>query len=171
MPSSYKHLVFTKEPLSNDRRTHKISIPKPDRTDIRAHGQQLNGYFQAARAAAKQQIASYDGSYVLKIKYDGVIGFENLVAHGVEFISQEDSKLCIVFADEQGMAVFTEHLTRLGLNDADITYKNILAAINGIENWTVQDRQSWAVQNKGLPTTSTFNLDVELWPVKFAMHP
>lgn len=171
MPSSYKHLVFAKESLSNDRRTRPANFSTPRPADIRAHGQQLNGYFQAARAAAKQQIASFDGTYVLKIKYDGVIGFENLVAHGVEFISQEDNKLCIVFADEQGMAVFTEHLTRLGLNDADITYKNILEAINGIENWTAQDRQSWAVQNKGLPTTSTFNLNVELWPVKFAMHP
>jgi hypothetical protein len=171
MPNSYKHLVFTKEPVSNERRTQKRGIPKPERIDIRAHGEQLNGYFQAARAAAKQQISSFDGSYVLKIKYDGVIGFENLVAHGVEFISQEDDKLCIVFAGEQGMAVFIEHLERLGLNDADIKYKNILEAINGIDSWTAQDRQSWAVRNKGFPSTATFNLDIELWPVKFAMHP
>ena len=172
MPNNYKHLVIKKETIRNDRRTRKMTIPRPDRGNINSHGQKLNGYFgEAVQVATREQIASSDGSYVLKLHYDGPFNFKNLQAHGVEFLSQEDKHICVVFADEKGLAIFADHLVRLGVDDAEITYKQILEALDGIDNWTPEDRMSWAVQHKGFPDKETFMLDVELWPVKVAQDP
>lgn len=171
MPNTYKHLFFTKESIRNDRRTRKVNIPRPDRGDIYSHGQKLNAYFGEAVRVAKEQIASSDGSLVLKLHYDGPLKFENLQVHGVEFISQEDKQLCVVFANEKGLSIFADHLARLGLDDSDITYKQILEALDGIDNWSPEDRMSWAVEHKGFPIKETFTLDVELWPVQIAQHP
>ncbi|MAY43453.1 MULTISPECIES: S8 family peptidase [unclassified Neptuniibacter] len=171
MADEFKHIAIQKETKSNDRRTRKFNIPAPKRDNLRSHGQKLNAFFAQAKQTAEQQIPSSDGRRVLKLSYDGPLTFENLKSHGVEFISQEDKQLCIVFADEEGLATFADHLERLGVNDDDITYKNILEALNGIDNWTPADRESWAIQNKGLPNTETFKLDIELWPIKAANHP
>jgi subtilisin family serine protease len=76
-----------------------------------------------------------------------------------------------VFADEVGLATFADHLQRLGLDDADITYKQLLEALEGIDNWTAEDRKSSAIQRKGLPNIETFKLDIELWPVSTSNHP
>ena len=170
MPVNYKHLIIKRETLENPRRTRRP--PRfTKRDDLHAHGQKLNACFERAAKIAREQIASTQGSYVLKLRYDGPLTFESLQAHGIEFVSQEDKQLCVVFADEQGLAIFADHLARLGLDDADITYKQILEALNGIDNWTPEDRMSWAVQYKGFPVVAAFKLDVELWPVKVSHHP
>ncbi|MBV1883812.1 MAG: S8 family peptidase [Pseudomonadales bacterium] len=171
MPDNYKHLVLKKEIIKNERRTRKMNIPRPNRGDIRIHGEKLNAYFGRAMQAARKQIESSDGSYVLKLRYDGPFNLANLKAHGVNFLSQEDKQLCVVFANEEGLAVFSDHIERLGLDDADITYKQILEALEGIDSWTPEDRMSWAVQNKGFPNSDVFALDIELWPVKTVHHP
>lgn len=170
MLENYKHLVIKREILKNPRRTK--SPPRfTKRNDLAAHGQKLNGYFVTALSRAREQISSTDGQYVLKLTYDDTLTFENLSFHGVEFISQEGKQLCVVFADEQGLALFADHLLRLGGDDGNITRKQILEALNGIDNWTRKDRSSWAIENKGFPPEETFKLDVELWPVEVTHHP
>ncbi|MGJ3494946.1 S8 family peptidase [Piscirickettsia salmonis] len=165
MSDSYPHLRIKKENRENPRRTKSMgfSSNKPD--NIYAHGQKLNAYFTKAKKIAEQQLSSIEGEYVLKLCYEGPLKFESLQAHGVEFISQEDRDVCIVFTDNEGLAKFSDHLERLGVNDSDITYKQILQALNGIDNWTPEDRKSWAIAHKGFPSQTEFNLDVELWPI------
>ena len=97
--------------------------------------------------------------------------FENLIKHGLDFISQEDKQICVVFATEAGLAMFQDHLNKLGVAGQTLTYQQILEAIEGIDSWSAEDRKSWALRHIGLPDTDTFNLDVELWPQQVANHP
>lgn len=170
MPGNYRHLAIEREPLENDRRTRRTNLPRPDRGDMRAHGQRLfEGLGGAIRQARAQAVV--EGGYVLKLTYTGLLDFSHLNRHGVEFISQEGQGMCVVFSDEQGLAMFANHLQRLGIDDAELTYKQILEALDGIDNWTAEDRKSWAVRHKGIPDAASFNLDVELWPIKAPYHP
>jgi len=169
--ATYKHLSFERENLDNTRRSKQP--PKfTTRGDLRGHGQKLNGYFATAAGAARlQQRSSENSPFVLKLQYDGAMSFDKLEKHGLEFISQEGKQICVVFADEAGLAVFQEHLNKLGVLGENVTYKQVLEAIEGIDAWSAEDRKSWALRHIGLPDTNTFKLDVELWPHHVANHP
>lgn len=169
--TTYKHLSITREVLNNPRRT-KNPPHFVTRTDKRAHGQRLNAYFATAEGQAKRQIgSSADSPFVLKLKYEGALTFTNLTAHGLEFISQENKQLCVVFATEIGLIRFADHLNKLGVLGVTLTYKQILEAIESIEVWSAEDRMSWALNHFGLPQAEEFKLDVELWPVEVANNP
>lgn len=169
--ATYKHLSIAREILDNSRRT-KSPPHFATREDRRGHGQKLNAYFATAEGQAKGQIGSTANSpYVLKLKYDGALTFSHLSTHGLEFVSQEGKQLCVVFATEAGLAQFSDHLRKLGVMDDALTYRQILEAIDGVDAWSVEDRMSWALKNTGLPNTSIFKLDVELWPIQVANHP
>ncbi|MDD2037498.1 S8 family peptidase [Pseudomonas putida] len=169
--ATYKHLSFERENLDNARRTK--NPPKfAKRGDLHGHGQKLNGYFATAAGIARQQIKSAENSpFVLKLQYDGAMTFENLQKHGLEFISQEGKQVCVVFATEQGLAVFQDHLNKLGVLGQTVSYKQILEAIEGIDAWSAEDRKSWALRHLGLPEGEGFKLDVELWPHYVMNHP
>ncbi|EDH6721800.1 peptidase S8, partial [Salmonella enterica subsp. enterica serovar Heidelberg] len=169
--ANYEHLKIERELLENERRTRKINIPRHPRGDLRGHGQKLSRDLTESFKFAQSQQTSRPGNFVLKIRYTGLLDITHLNKHGIEFVSQEDNHLCVVFVDETGMAVFADHLQRLGLDDAELTYKQILEAIEGIDNWTSEDRKSWALRRNGLPRSEKFLLDVELWPVAVAYHP
>ncbi|WIV24055.1 S8 family peptidase [Pseudomonas sp. M2(2023)] len=169
--ATYKHLSIARAVLDNPRRT-KNPPHFVTREDRRGHGQKLNGYFATAEGQARKQIGSSANSpYVLKLQYDGALTFAHLSTHGLEFVSQEGKQLCVVFATEAGLAQFADHLRKLGVMDAALTYRQILEAIAGVEAWSPEDRMSWALNNIGFPNTPTFKLDVELWPVYVANHP
>ncbi|HGM5149704.1 TPA: peptidase S8, partial [Pseudomonas aeruginosa] len=169
--ATYKHLSITREHLDNPRRTKQPPF-FVTRADPRGHGQKLNAYFATAAGQARSQIGSTETSpFVLKLKYEGALTFAKLSVHGLEFISQEDKQLCVVFATEAGLAQFVDHLNKLGVLDAVLTYGQILEAIAGIEAWSAEDRMSWALTHIGLPQTAAFKLDVELWPLEVANHP
>ena len=169
--ATYKHLSITREVLANQRRTKNPPL-FVTRADQRGHGQKLNSYFVTAAGQARKQIGSTaDSPFVLKLKYEGALTFTSLTAHGLEFISQENKQICVVFATEAGLAKFADHLNKLGVFGAVLTYKQILEAIEGIEAWSADDRMSWALTHIGLPQDEAFKLDVELWPVEVANHP
>jgi hypothetical protein len=169
--ATYKHLSFERENLDNRRRTK--NPPKfTKRDDLRGHGQKLNGYFAtAAGVAAKQHKSAENSPFVFKLQYDGAMTFENLQKHGLEFISQEGKQVCVVFATEAGLAIFQDHLNKLGVLGQNVSYKQILEAIEGIDAWSAEDRKSWALRHIGLPDSETFTLDVELWPHHVTNHP
>ncbi len=171
MTENYKHLKIEKEPLTNPRRTQQRKLPGNIPGDLFKHGQILSSNLNRAAEIARKQQTSEQGKFVFKLQYVGLLDIQHLYKHGVEFVGQEDKEICIVFTDEQGLAIFSDHLSQLGLDEADITYKQILQALQGIDNWTAEDRKSWAFQHKGLPKTETLRLDIELWPIEIARHP
>ncbi|WMJ07516.1 S8 family peptidase [Nitrosomonas sp. sh817] len=167
MAGVYEHIRIEKEPLINDRRTAKQrSIKGIVRPDPAAHGRFLGTALRGAAQVAKAQPGAEDGNLVLKLSYSGSLDLGKLNKHGVEFISQEDKTVCIVFTSEQGLAEFADHLARLGLPEGqDLSYQNLLLALDGIGNWCREDRESWAIKHFGIPDSATFKLDVELWPL------
>jgi len=167
----YKHLWIEKESLSNNRRVRKMIPPRPYREDLQAHSQKLIQNLFLAIEKARKQLTSEPGSFVLKLHYTGNFNLSHLEKHGVHFVSEEDKQICIVFSDEQGLEKFKDHLSKMSLQDTGLTYKQILEALEGIENWTTEDRQSWAIRNQGFPKTDTFTLDIELWPIETTNHP
>lgn len=171
MTDSYKHLVIERETLRNDRRTRRMNLPHPERSDLQAHSQVLFDSLNRAVKQVRQQVTAAPDNYVLKLNYTGSLDFTHLQKHGVEFISQEGQQMCVVFSNERGLSVFAEHLQCLGVDDTDLTYKQILEALDGIDSWTPEDRTSWAIQHKSFPNTDSFKLDVELWPIKVMHHP
>lgn len=172
MTANYQHLNISKAPLQNDRRTRRVNMPRIRRGDLRLHGQMLLNQLQTLRPMLTQVPGSAaDGRYILKLNYSGTMNFSALIHHGVEFVSQENKQVCVVFSDEQGLATFAEHLSSLGLGNTELTYKQILEALDGIEGWSAEDRKSWALRRYGFPVAERFKLDVELWPIEVAHHP
>lgn len=170
MANEYEHLRIEKEPLSNPRRSGRPPHFKK-RSDLVGHGQKLSSALASTTQTIKKQITSRPGNYVLKLKYEDTLSFNDLVAHGVEFISQEDNHICVVFTTEQGLVTFADHLARLGLDDKDITRKQLLEALTSIDTWDEDDRKSWAIKQYGLPQEDKFTLDVELWPFDMSGSP
>ena len=171
MSESYLHLRFARQELSNTRRKTRGFPGSTIKRDLQQHGRQLNTALVTAVERAYEQSTSHPGSYFLKLNYEGFLALDDLTKHGIQIVSQEDKELCVVFADEQGLAVFSEHLLALGLDDSPLTYQSLLEAITGIDNWTPENRTSWALKKYGLPDTQTFSLDVELWPLYQVLHP
>lgn len=162
---AYEHLRIEKEQRVNDRRKPDRKIPPIRRDDFQAHGQYLGTALSAAADRVRQQPGAEDGRFVLKLTYEGSLDLGNLPKHGIEFLSQEEKKVCIVFASEAGLTQFADHLARLGVPEGDaVSYQQILLALNGVDNWSRDDRESWAIKQFGLPLAVPFRLDVELWP-------
>lgn len=170
MAEQNKHLKVEKESRVNEKRAGRRPrfIKRPD---LRGHGQRLSDNLGQVTESIKSQLSSQEGEYVIKLEYDGALSFDALVAHGIEFISQEGNSVCVGFTTEEGLAKFGDHLNRLGKNDQDITRKQLLEALESVDSWNEEDRKSWAIKNIGLPDNDHFSLDVELWPVSFSMAP
>ncbi|EKO3914041.1 S8 family peptidase [Vibrio metschnikovii] len=170
MADDYRHLRFEKERLKNPRRSG--SPPRfKRRGDLVGHGQRLSKSLFTAKQAVKSQNSSKSGNYILKLRYEDTLSFNELTAHGVEFVSQEDNQVCVVFSTEQGLATFTDHISRLGIDDRNITRKQLLEALTSIEAWDAEDRKSWAIKHNGFPDEDSFLLDVELWPFDMTGSP
>lgn len=172
MAGVYEHLRIEKERLINDRRKIDRKIPPVNRSNPRAHGQYLGEALAKAVEIARAQPGAEDGRVILKLNYSGNLDFSKITKHGVEFISQEDKTVCVVFASEQGLIEFADHLSKLGAAEGDeLTYRQILLALDGVGNWSREDRESWALKQFGFPESKAFMLDVELWPVGLEHSP
>jgi len=166
MVGVYEHLRIEKVPLINNRRTSSRKLPPNVAKETPGVlGLRLGKELEIAAGLAKLQPGSEDGQIVLKLNYRGNLDLSKLNKHGIEFLSQEDNTICVVFATEQGLAEFADHLSKLGTVEGDeLTYRQILLALDSVGNWSRSDRESWAVKKFGFPQTAAFLLDVELWP-------
>lgn len=172
MTGIYEHLYIEKEPRINNRRRIERKIPPVNRSHPGLHGQKLRDDLELAARLAKSKPGTDDGRIVLKLNYTGNLDLSKLNKHGVEFLSQEDKSVCVVFASEKGLAEFAEHLTKLGVAEGnELSYRNILLALEGVGNWSREDRESWALNKFGIPLSDSFLLDVEIWPVGFTHSP
>lgn len=160
---AYEHLRITREQLINIRRKRDFKPPK-SKLDIAAHSQKLTSELSSVIHQGQSQIRSDNGDFVFKVEYSRFIDTEHLDKHGIDFVSQEGKETLVVCADQKGLKVLNDHLVGVGSNDKTITYKDILYQIDNIQNWTSEDRKSWAIKHKGFPSEDVFLLDIELWP-------
>ena len=91
-------------------------------------------------------------------------------ADGIQIVSQEEGTLILAFADEEQLGAFDARLASLAAG-GDVTYRNLLYALQGFDHWTRDDRTGWALKNEGFPDEDPFLLDVELWPVERGNDP
>lgn len=169
--NEYKHLRIKRIALENPRRTRDFNIQPIRRPDKKVHSQKLAESLNNAITVLNQNPTSEADKRILKVSYSGFVDLQKLVKHGLNFISQEDNTLCIIFTDQEGLETFSDNIQKLGNEDDSLTYKNILEAIESIDTWTNEDRKSWAIRNKGFPEGDRLTLDVELWPIESTDHP
>jgi|GEM_PF-159850 len=163
MAEQFEHLSFERETLTNPRRKGQAPFFHT-RKDKAAHGNQMRAALDSARQKLVQQHASRPNAIVLKLHYVGTLSIDKLQSFGLDFIGQDGDKICIVFTTEAGIAKFSDHLQRLGLGEI-ITNGQLLEALNGIDQWSADDRRSWALSENGLPDATSFTLDLSLWPL------
>lgn len=161
---AYKHLRITKENIINSRRKRSSGFKNPEVNDVKAHSEKLMNNLSQVIDVSEKQIKSDNNNIFFKIDYpNGNIKFLN--KHGIDFLSQEGKETIAVCTDDNGLKIFKEHLSQLGLEDQSVIYRNTLYAIQKIDNWTSEDRKSWSIKNKGFPQEDIFLLDIELWPL------
>jgi len=167
--SDYKHLRITRSTLENPRRKRKFNRPSSKVTEKIAHGQKLAESLNTAINIVNESKTSLSENTILKIRYNG-FDFDNLSQHGINFVGQDKDNLCIVISNNEGLKKLSENIEKFA-NDEKLTYKSIIEDIELIESWTNEDRESWAVKNKGFPNQERLTLDVELWPIESLQHP
>ena len=165
--ANHPHLELDREVPTPRRRPHGggTRFQAPD--DTRKHGNRLRGSLRAASEAAAKDIGGYDDRLLIKIElYEKALP-EDIAraASDIEFVSQENDKLVLAFASPHKLAKFEAKLASLSTG-RQVTYENILYAIQGFDHWGPDDRKGWALRREGFPQgMSSFMIDVELWAI------
>ncbi|OUL81248.1 S8 family peptidase [Paraburkholderia hospita] len=159
----YEHLrVLRDEPITFRKRRSFPGLPKPD--DVKQHGIQLQRSLASVTDIPAEP--GFDERRLLRI--DVVDGFRPdalEVIPGLTVVSQEGRSIALLFASEDALAVVDERLTVLA-RDGNVTYANLLLAIQGFDSWSPADRTGPALAQLGLPDEHASIVDVELWPIE-----
>lgn len=161
MPQLQPHLRIQREEFVNPQRP-KRPPPTYKPPNPQEHSRILYGQLQQAiQQQAKTEIGGFDKRYLLRIEVRKGLRPEDLVAFGVEVLSQEEDTLILVFADEKARRTFELRLATI-MQGQKATRQNILYALSAFGVWTAEDRMAWALRKEGFPQTEPFLLDVEL---------
>ena len=170
--NTHPHLELRREEPVTERRpgTGFPRVEPPD--NPRRHGAILRSRLRTARAAAEEDLRGYDERHLIKIELRKKVSPEDVAraADGIQIVSQEEGTLILAFADEEQLGAFDARLASLAAG-GDVTYRNLLYALQGFDHWTRDDRTGWALKNEGFPDEDPFLLDVELWPVERGNDP
>lgn len=165
----YEHLRFSRETPLTDRHKKQDKRPRFRPDDPRAYGATLRQAFDTARQrAATGDLSGYDDRILFKVhlREDAMVPRLEEIP-GVELVSQEDKSVVLAFADRTGLAQFESRLSSLA-RDGTTTRADLLYALQGFDHWTPEDRKGGALRQHGFPSSDTFALDVELWPLERA---
>ena len=165
--NSHPHLELRREEPVTERRPRRGFAPAEPPDDPRRHGAILGSRLRTARAAAEEDLGGYDERRLIKIELKEKVSPEEVAkaADGIQIVSQEEGTLILAFADEEQLDAFEARLASLAAG-RDVTYRNLLYALQGFDRWTRDDRTGWALKNDGFPDEEPFLIDVELWPVE-----
>ena len=164
MSEKLLHLPLRREEPQNPRRARPgRGRTRPD--DPAAHGKQLAE--ELAQATAGPSGPAYDERALLKLRVaSGVSASDFEAIQGVEVVSQEGTEVVVLlFATDEGLGEFKSRLDLLA-RAGHPTRQDLLFAIQGFDKWTRENRQGRALRREGTPTTGTFLIDVELWPLE-----
>ena len=161
---SYEHLPLERETPLTERHSMRFPGIRPP-ADVKGHGARLVERLAHAQLALAENIGGFDSRKLLKIRLRaGDKSVPSLDAiPGVEIVSQEAESIVLAFATEEGMAAFESRLTTLA-RDGTVIRQDLLFVIEDFDHWTAEDRTGSALREQGFPDTTTFMLDVELWP-------
>lgn len=163
MMEVFDHLSFTRLEPVNPRRTIRGWGGNPPE-DPALHGRILQQELASVVKKATVSEPGFDPRLLVKLKATGLRIQDIEAIGGLSVVSQEDSKLTVLFATEDGRAEFARRLEELASGGVP-TRKEVLWAIQGIDGWTAADRTGYALRSEGIPETPLFVVDVELWPL------
>ncbi len=160
------HLELAREEPITERRPRRGFSPGAPPDDPRRHGAVLGERLRTAREATASDLGGYDERRLIKIELSEKLPPEDVAraSGGLEFVSQEDGKLVLAFADEAQLDGFEARLASLATS-GHVTHRNVVYALRGFDRWTPEDRTGWALKQDGFPDEGSFAIDVELWPL------
>lgn len=164
--NSHPHLELGREGPVTVRRTRPFGARRERPPNFQSHANTLGGHLRNARQATDEQVGGYDERHLIKIELAEKVQLAEVenVARGIEIVSQEEGQLVLAFATNNQLDNFEARLATLAAG-SDVTYRNIMYALQDLGYWTPEDRQGWALQQAGFPAEEPFLLDVELWPL------
>ena len=164
--NGHPHLELRREEPVTERRPGGFPRTQPP-DDPQRHGAILGSRLRTARAAVEEDLGGYDERRLVKIELKEKVSPEDIAraANGIQIVSQEEGTLILAFADEKQLDAFEARLASLAAG-GNVTYRNLLYALQGFDHWTRDDRTGWALRNDGFPDEDSFVLDVELWPIE-----
>ena len=165
--NSHPHLELRREEPVTQRRPRRGFARTEPPENPRRHGEILGDGLRAARRAAEEDLGGYDERRLIKIELKEKVSPEDVarVASGIQIISQEEGRLILAFATEEQLDAFEARLASLAAG-RDVSYRNLLYALQGFDHWTPDDRAGWALRSDGFPDEEPFVIDAELWPIE-----
>ena len=165
---SYRHLVLRREEAITERRPGgRPHIPeRPSPEQARRHGQRLGERLRDMHSLRTDEVGGYDDRALIKITLKEKVSPEDVTraASDIEVVSQEEDTLVLAFATEEQLEAFEGRLNDLAVG-GQVTYTNLLYAIQDLDQWTAEDRMGWALRRDGFPDGDSFVIDAELWPI------
>lgn len=164
--NSHPHLELAREEPVTERRTQPYNAGRARPPNFQQRAEALRHHLQDVRRATDDQVGGYDARPLIKVELTDKVMPEELARalQRVQIVSQEDGKLVLAFATDDQLDRFEARLTTLAAG-RDVTYRNVMYALQDVGYWTPEDRKGWALKRAGFPEEATFLLDVELWPL------
>lgn len=166
MEETFPHLSLQREAPVNEKRPGTYVPPKEPR-DVRGHGRGLLQRLADAKEQAAGDVGGFDDRRLFQFSVHKGFNPEDLrkISPEIEFVSQEDETVVIGFASDAAMAQFEARLSTMA-SGGEVTNKQVIYALQGIDGWSAEDRKGWALRKQGLPKSDEFLLDLELWPLE-----
>lgn len=166
MAASYPHLPLTRElPITEKRPGPSFPRKLPD--DMAAYGNVLRKSLQEAVQQTNDDVGGFDERRLFRFKVEKGFNPSDLqkISKEIEFISQENEDVVLAFVSQGALDTFEARLVSLVQGDS-VTNQQVLFALKSMSGWSADDRKSWALKKEGMPTSKSFSLDVELWPME-----
>lgn len=164
MPDDLQHLPLERAELANPRRRRR-GRGGPPPADPAAHARHLAAQLDAHTAAPTGEVAGFDTRRLIKLTIANLQAEELQAIPGLSVVSQEEQNVTVLFATTEALADFRRRLQRLVAGQT-ATRRDILYAVQAIDDITAEDRTGPALRAEGLPTTDGVRVDVELWPLE-----
>ena len=166
MEESFPHLRLQREEPITERRPTGRRIPSVP-SDPAAHGLHLSNRLENAKAEAATDSGGFDDRPLFQFTVDKGFNPDDLrnISNDIEVVSQEGDDVVIAFVSTPALESFEARLASLAIGET-VPYRQVLFALKGIDGWSANDRRGWALDQEGLPASSSFLLDVELWPLE-----
>ena len=166
MERTFPHLPLVREaPVTEKRPGGAPRFKAPE--DPAAHARGLQSRLDATIQQTAGDEGGFDERRLFRFTVEKGFDPESLrhISHEIEFVSQEQDEVVVAFVTSAALESFEARLSSM-VKGEKVKYKQVLYAIKGMDGWSKQDRQGWALRNQGVPDEAPFVLDLELWPLE-----
>lgn len=164
--NNHPHLELVREEPITERRSRPFGPTRTAPDNFQEHAHTLRQRLRQAQEAAQGEVGGFDERRLIKIELTEKMPPERVanLSRGIEIVSQEDGTLVLTFATDSQLDDFEARLASLA-SGHEVTYQNLMYALEDLGNWTPEDRKGWALREDGFPEVEPFILDVEIWPL------